>query len=173
MGCNLLFIEDSINKEAETLTKIDIKETYLLMVDVRKCGGYQMVDKNAGLDLDHTTMAIKEIAKFHGLSWVYRSKKGLENLRCEFPYLVETVLTSDSAAKLLDDNFKVVEEIAKNNYDPDSRPIRGLQQLKEIGPMRVFSAFLRNEFSDPAIKEYLNGISKEDEDSGTAKCLYN
>ena len=137
------------------------------MTDIRKCGGYQMVDKAGGLDLDHTILVMKVIGQFHGLSWVYKTKKELDSLRSEFPYLVDTILSTDSAGMLLESNFVIVEEIAKQNFGSDSPAFRGLQKLKEVGLAKVFSAFLHNDFSDPTVSDYLDGICKEDEDSGT------
>ncbi|CAL8069693.1 unnamed protein product [Orchesella dallaii] len=59
---------------------------YIMMVDLRKEGGFKMANKMIGLDVDHVKLAFNELAKMHALSWAYRNKVewDVEN---KFPFL--------------------------------------------------------------------------------------
>ena len=95
-------------------------------VAVRDESCYKTIDKNAILDVEHAKVALKTLANYHGVWWLYinghandvemKSASGHVIPREEFlSYLIERSKVNKILLKFLKDNSKVLDTIAKNN----------------------------------------------------------
>ena len=61
-------------------------ESYIIMIDLRKRGGFSLGDRFKGLDLDHFKLVVEGQATLHAVSWAYKQHKG-RNLSEIYPHL--------------------------------------------------------------------------------------
>ncbi|CAG7734310.1 unnamed protein product, partial [Allacma fusca] len=159
------------SKELDVGKLLSPLDNYLVMVDIRKTWGFQMVEKQIGLDYSHTRLAVAELAKLHALSWAMKEKQNLSSLLTKYPYLVEMCFSriNSSIDNLVVANLKSVEKIAESTFQPGSRALRGIEKLKNTGPLEVLLWFLSPDgvVQEEMIRSYLAGTSidhKEDDD---------
>jgi len=83
---------------------------FILMEDLL-VKGYKKINNRDGFDLQHTLMAVRGFARFHGLSLVLKSKNYLDlsNLQ-HFPFVNENKLTSPYYSQKLKINAQLLRE---------------------------------------------------------------
>lgn len=96
-------------------------DNFFVMTDVRRTWGYEMVDSKLGLSFAHASLAVKELATIHALSWVYRQKVE-NNLLERFPFLTCALDQEDSQmwGKIVSQNVQVAVNAMNAVLGPDN-----------------------------------------------------
>lgn len=87
----------------------------IIFLEDLRTRGYKMHDHRRGMDTLHTTLVLKELARFHASSFLLEKKYAGENLREKYPFLNKTssdiVAESPEIQKMLGDGLKSAQKM--------------------------------------------------------------
>lgn len=117
-----------------------------------------MADRIQGLDLEHTHLVLREVAKLHATSWAYKQKNGLQLLTSKYPKCADNMYSNDTLMNefqslmdtLTDNTLKVLEDGIGCDH-----PAYQSMHKKLKTEMEEFLAFMKKYFLVEGIDEEL------------------
>lgn len=121
------------------------------MVDVRNTFGFKMADRCLGLDNDHCTLVIRELAKIHALNLGYRLKNDLSSLKQKFSFIEEVIFSAKRASYLspiLNRHYGIFKGIAQATFlNSNTKLLEGFLRF-ENGLLENFLLFFQDDGLD-------------------------
>ena len=105
-------------------------DSYLIMADLRKAGGFSLRDRFKGLDLDHFSLVVEGQAIVHATSWAYKQNTGRSLLE-SFPFLTTDGFKDMFEKGIFDIFFDAILKL-KSLFNDDPRLQDGLDYLYKV-----------------------------------------